>query len=182
VRNPFRIGKRVYLRPLEREDAGVLAPWFNDPEVTRTLLAFRPMSVGAEVEFLERLAKDETAVVLGIVLRAGDRLVGTVGLHKIDAGNRNAEFGIAVGDKRAQNKGCGTEATGLIVDYAFDTLNLNRVRLCVYANNPRGLHVYAKVGFVKEGVLRQEAYREGRYWDVIVMGLLRSEWEARRRR
>jgi RimJ/RimL family protein N-acetyltransferase len=180
VKNPFRIGKRIYFRPVEREDAGVLQPWFNDPEVTRTLRAWRPYNLAQETETLEKLTKDESSIVLAIALRADDRLIGTVGLTHIDHRNGNAEFGIAVGDRKSQNKGYGTEATRLILDFAFATLNLHRVRLCVYANNPRGLHVYEKVGFVKEGVLRQETYRESRYWDVIVMGILRSEWERRK--
>lgn len=178
MQNPFRIGKRIYFRALEREDAPTVAPWFNDPEVTRTLIGRRPLSVGGEADFIAKLNKDETGIVLGIVLRAADRLIGTVGLHLIDHVNHHAEFGIAIGDKRAQDKGFGTEATRLMVDYAFHTLNLNRVRLCVYENNPRGLHVYKKVGFRVEGVLRQETFREGRWWDVTVMGILRSEWKG----
>jgi RimJ/RimL family protein N-acetyltransferase len=64
--------------------------------------------------------------------------------------------------------------------YAFEALNLNRVWLEVYEYNQRGLRCYEKLGFRKEGVQRQENYRDGRYWDTILMGLLRSEWEERR--
>jgi RimJ/RimL family protein N-acetyltransferase len=108
-------------------------------------------------------------------LKETDALIGTVGLHP-EYRCRSTRFGIVLGDKSTWDKGHGTTVTRLMVDYAFATLNMNRVWLHVYEYNPRGVHVYEKVGFRVEGRLRQETYRNGRYWDVIVMGLLREEW------
>ena len=73
-----------------------------------------------------------------------------------------------------------TEATRLITGYAFETLNLNRVALRVYEDNERGVKAYEKVGFKREGVLRQDIYREGRYWNTFLMSILREEWTARK--
>src|SRR5206468_7752591 len=78
-------------------------------------------------------------------------------------------------------KGYGTEATRLMVQYAFDTLNLNRVWLHVLEYNERGIRCYEKVGFKKEGLLRQEHFRDGRYWDTHLVAILRDEWLAHRR-
>jgi RimJ/RimL family protein N-acetyltransferase len=179
VRNPFLIGPTVYLRPLEREDAPTLVPWMNDAEVTRFLRAYRPYNLAAEEEFIRRIAESTTDVTLGIVPRETDQLIGAAGLHQIDTRNRHAQFGISLGDKTAWGKGYGTEATRLIVRYAFETLNLHRVWLHVYEYNPRGHRVYEKVGFQLEGRLRQDTFRDGRYWDTLVMGLLRDEWKIR---
>ena len=63
-----------------------------------------------------------------------------------------------------------------ITFYAFRTLNLNRIWLHVFEFNERALRAYEKVGFVREGVLRQDVFREGRYWNTVVMGILRDEW------
>jgi RimJ/RimL family protein N-acetyltransferase len=109
-----------------------------------------------------------------------DTLIGSTGLHEIDYKNRHAVFGIVIGEKEAWGKGYGTEVTALITGYAFETLNLNRVGLEVYEDNERGIKAYERVGFTREGVLRQAMYREGRYWNKIVMSILREEWEARR--
>ncbi|MBI4636449.1 MAG: GNAT family N-acetyltransferase [Candidatus Rokubacteria bacterium] len=177
MRNPFLIGTKIYLRPLEREDAALFVPWINDAEVNRTLNRYRPMTLEAEEEFIQSLVKSEHDLALGIVARQTDRLIGATGLHRIDFRNHHAAFGIVIGDKNEWNKGYGTEATGLLVGYAFGTLNLNRVWLHVYENNPRAIHVYEKVGFKREGVLRQDRYQEGRYWDAITMGILREEWK-----
>jgi RimJ/RimL family protein N-acetyltransferase len=178
VNNPFLVGTNVYLRPLEREDARLVVPWVNDPEVTRTLLMYRPMTLKAEEEFIDRIANADDQVAVGIALRQGDRLIGVTGLHQIDHRSRHAAFGILIGDKSEWGKGHGTEATRLIVGYGFHTLNLHRVWLHVHAHNERGQKAYEKAGFRREGVLRQEYFREGRYWDTVVMAVLRDEWDA----
>jgi RimJ/RimL family protein N-acetyltransferase len=181
VINPFRIGAAIYLRPLERADAPLLQQWINDPEVTRTLLMYRPVSRAAEERWIDELDKTDREVVLGIAIgAANDKLIGATGLHQIDYKNRHAQFGIVIGDRHEWNKGYGTEATALMVAYAFETLNLNRVWLHVYETNPAGIKAYEKAGFRKEGVLRQDTFRDGRYLDAIAMAILRADWEATR--
>jgi RimJ/RimL family protein N-acetyltransferase len=178
MQNAFLIGPTVYLRPLEPDDARTIVPWFNDPDVLRFLQRYRPMTHNEEIEFLHRLSESQTDLALGIVPRAEERLVGVTGLHLVDLRNRHAAFGICIGDKAAWSKGYGSEATRLVVRHAFDTMNLNRVWLHVYEYNPRAARVYQKVGFRQEGRLRQDTFRDGRYWDTVVMGVLREEWET----
>ena len=180
MKNPFLIGTNVYLRALERADAPALVPWFNDPEVTRTLAIQRPVNLQSEEEFLARIYESEHDLVLGIMVKEHDAFIGVTGLHRMDFRNRHACFGISIGDTTAWGNGYGTEATSLMVQHAFETLNLNRVWLHVFDTNERGLRAYEKVGFKPEGVLRQEVYRDGRYANVTVMGLLREEWDTLR--
>jgi RimJ/RimL family protein N-acetyltransferase len=179
---PIVIGAKLYLRPLERADAPLMRQWINDPEVTRTLAVWRPMNLDSEEEFIGRVRTSETDIVFGVALRGDDRLIGTTGLHQIDWRSRHAGFGIEIGEKGEWGKGYGTEATFLVTLYAFERLNLNRVWLHVYQNNPRGSRAYERAGYRREGVLRQQAFREGRYLDVYVMGILRQEWEEAKQR
>ena len=72
------------------------------------------------------------------------------------------------------------EAIGLMLEYAFMQLNLNRVFLQVHADNARAIHVYEKCGFRREGCLRAHFYRDGLYIDAVQMGILRGEWESAR--
>jgi RimJ/RimL family protein N-acetyltransferase len=176
--NPFLVGTHVYLRPLERADAPCFVSWLNDADVARFLVPHRPMTLRAEEEFIDGLGKGDD-VVLGIALRDGDGLIGGTGLHHIDARCRRASFGILIGAKDEWGKGHGSEATRLMVGYAFETLNLNRVWLHVYEYNARGLRAYEKVGFRREGVLRQDTFRDGRYWDTVAMAILREDWQKR---
>jgi RimJ/RimL family protein N-acetyltransferase len=176
MKTPFLIGERIYLRPLERADAPVLQPWVNNPLVTRTLLRQWPLSLANEEEFIDRMAHSEHDLGLLIALKETDRPLGGTGFHQIDFRNRHASFGILLGEPADWGKGYGTEATRLMVGHAFETMNLNRVWLHVYEFNEAGIRAYEKVGFRKEGVLRQDVYREGRYWNTIVMGILRGDW------
>jgi [ribosomal protein S5]-alanine N-acetyltransferase len=179
VHNPYLIGQAIYLRPVDTADAGAIVTWFNDPEVTRTLRRYRPLTLTEELAFIERMAKNETDFWLAIALREEDKFVGVTGLHNLDARHRSITFGIAIGEKAAWGKGYGTEATRLMVGFAFQTLNLNRVSLDVYAFNERAQRCYEKAGFRVEGRQRQSHFAEGRYWDTIIMGLLREEWQPK---
>ena len=137
------------------------------------------MDVRAEEVFIEKMNASTHEVLFGIVVRETDRLIGSTGLSQIDLRNQNASFGMMIGEKSAWGKGYGTEATRLVVRYAFEELHLNRVQLHVYAYNLRGIRVYEKVGFRREGVLRQAHVYDNRFWDTVVMAMLCEEWENR---
>jgi len=177
MKTPFLIGSTVYLRAIEREDAALAQAWINDPEVNFFMRTNWPLNRQAEEQFIDKIAQSEHDLVLMMVRREGDLPLGLTGFHQIDYFRRHAMFGITIGAKEEWGKGYGTEATRLMVAHAFATLNLNRVWLHVYEYNARAQRTYEKVGFKKEGVLRQDHYRQGRYWDTIAMGILRAEWK-----
>jgi RimJ/RimL family protein N-acetyltransferase len=97
----------------------------------------------------------------------------------VDWRNRSAEAGIFVGVKSLWGRGHGTDAMNALVGWGFDELNLHRIWLRVFADNPRAVRSYEKVGFRVEGRLRQDRYHRGQYSDTLVMGLL-SEERSRR--
>ncbi|QRK09154.1 GNAT family N-acetyltransferase [Archangium violaceum] len=177
MQTPFLLGPRLYFRPLEREDAPRLASFVNNPDVRRNLLTHRPMNVGQEVAFVDTMAASQRDILFAIALRDGDRMIGTTGLHELDFRSRRAVFGLLIGEPSEWNKGYATEATRMMVDYAFGTLNLNRVELEVLEHNVGAIRAYEKVGFNREGLLRQHHYVDGAYVNTLVMGILRSEWQ-----
>lgn len=176
--NAIAAGSRLYLRPLIRADAAAFVPWVNDPEVTRMLaIGLRVMDVRAEEVFIEKTNASAHDVLFGIVVRETDQLIGSTGLDQVDFQNQSASFSILIGEKSEWGKGFGTEATRLVVRHAFRELHLNRVQLHVYEYNLRAMHMYEKVGFRREGILRQEHVYDSRFWDTVVMAILREEWE-----
>jgi [ribosomal protein S5]-alanine N-acetyltransferase len=177
MQNPFLIGEKLYLRSLERGDAAQLSTWINNREVARFLKSHRPVNLQNEEEFIESSCKSKEELVFGIVTKDNDRLIGCTGLHGFDQINRHCFFGIFIGDTAQWGKGYGTEATRIVTRYAFESLNFNRVWLHVYDFNERGIKTYEKVGFKREGVLRQHTYRDGKYHDVFSMAILRSDWD-----
>jgi RimJ/RimL family protein N-acetyltransferase len=115
---------------------------------------------------------------LGIEVRTpeGWRLVGNCSFFDLDWRNRCCEIGIFIGDKEFWGRGYGTQVMRLMLNYGFNTLNLNRVYLRVYESNPRGIRCYEKAGFRHEGRLRQAIFQDGRYIDLLMMSVIRSEW------
>jgi diamine N-acetyltransferase len=172
-------GERVRLRAVEREDVKHFYEWVNDPEVTRGLALYLPMSTVEEEKWFERVqARDPHEKPLAIEVREGDgwKLIGNCGVFDVEWVNRSAELGIMIGKKSVWNQGYGTEVMTLLLKHCFETLNLNRVFLHVYAENLRARRSYVKAGFVEEGRLRQAVYKQGRYDDVMLMSVLASEW------
>jgi RimJ/RimL family protein N-acetyltransferase len=177
-------GDRVRLRATERSDVPHYYEWVNDPEVTFGLSLYLPMSNAEEERWFERtLERDPNEKPLAVEVRDGEgwKLIGNCGMFGIEWTNRSAELGILIGDKSVWDKGYGTETMILLLRHGFETLNLNRLFLHVYASNARAIRSYVKAGFVEEGRLREALYKNGRYDDIIVMSVLRSEWESRKR-
>ena len=175
-KNPFLIGERIYLRPLDEEDLERCMRWINDPEVTRTLSRRFPISRALEREWLLGQYKSDRHLSLAIVIKDGNRHIGNCGFNDIDYVNRKAMFGILIGEKDEWGKGYGPEAARLIVDYGFKQLGMHRISLEVYSHNTRAQRAYEKVGFVHEGTLRESYFRDGHYYDTLVMGILEPEW------
>ena len=81
MKNPFLLGERLYLRPIEREDAPIIIPWLNDPEVRAYLRLCRPFNVALETAYIEKMTADDTSVLLLLILKEGDRPIGILSLH-----------------------------------------------------------------------------------------------------
>ena len=180
MHHPFLVGDLVYLRRFERGDiTDRYFQWFNDAEVTHHMVNGAVPNRPEDVEaFYERMSRSANDVVFAIVDRATEQHIGNTAIHNIDWIRRLGEFGIIVGEKAYWGKGYGTEATRLVVGFAFDRLNLNKVWLGVHADHPGAIRAYEKVGFKIEGRLRQEMVRNGVYADRLIMGILREEYYA----
>jgi diamine N-acetyltransferase len=170
-------GRLVVLRPLRSADRVKSVRWRNDPDIRDNILGYRfPVTEAMEADWVEAVLKDQsrTRVVLAIEDKSDGALVGFIYLNNIDWFTRNAEFGILIGERSRHGKGLAREALSLVADYAFETLNLHKLYLRVVAFNTRALRLYRAFGFVDEGVQRQQAYLRGRYYDVVLMGLIRG--------
>jgi len=175
-------GKRVRLRSAEHSDLEKFVGWINDPEVTKGLTLFLPMSSVDEEKWFEAvMQRPQEEKPLVIDLKDGDdwRLIGNSSFFNFDWVARAAEVGIMIGEKTIWNQGYGTEVMTLLLRHGFATLNLNRIYLRVYAENKRAIRTYEKAGFVHEGRMRQAVYKHGMYSDVLFMSVLRDEWDAR---
>ncbi|MDD2807896.1 MAG: GNAT family protein [Patescibacteria group bacterium] len=171
-------GRRVILRPLSLKDAPRFCQWLTDPEVTTFLAHYYEQgapSLKEERAWIKKDNHDNKKISFSIDTILG-RHIGSTSLFHIDNFSKKAEFGIMIGDKEFWGQGYGTEATKLLVDYGFRKLGLHKIYLGHIAYNIRGHKCYKKIGFKKEGEVRDHIYRNGHWHNEIYMGLLRDEY------
>jgi RimJ/RimL family protein N-acetyltransferase len=174
----------VGLRALEPEDVATTTEWRNDPYIRDQVLSFRfPVSHVMEARFIEKAIAGEGTgqCVVGIVDRSDGALCGLAYLRDIDWISRHAAFGMMIGRRDRQRRGLGRHALHLMLRYGFDVLNLERVYLFVAAYNVAARRLYETAGFCQEGCLRSHVALDGTYYDLLVMGLLRGEFDRSQR-
>jgi diamine N-acetyltransferase len=176
------VGDRVALGPLRRELLATYHRWFNNFRTLRTTGAIpMPLTMEQQVAQFDELATSERHpdyVSFTIYRRSDLTPIGSCQLQDITFRNRTAEFVIFIAEPSERGKGYGTEATKLMLDYAFTALGLNNVMLKVYEFNLAGQRAYQKAGFREFGRRRQAQFMGGTLWDVIYMECLASEFES----
>ena len=173
MHNPFLIGTAIYLRPLEPEDVPTLTKWTARQEVRTALdLFYRPLDRSAEAVFLEGIKNDTHDVALGIVEKETDSLFGFIGLNNLDQENSQVKLGFFIGESRKRGDKNVAEAIGLMKEYVFEALDMNRAWLHVDAADIGMISMFEQAGFRREATLHQDRYFKRRYFDTVVMGLL----------
>lgn len=174
-------GHLVRLAALNPEaEAETVSRWTRDSGLLR-LMSFspaRPLSPSAARADQERRAASPEAFPFTIHALADDRLLGFINLQALAWTHGDAFMGINLGEREDWGKGYGTDALLVLLRYAFTELNLHRVSLGVFADNARAIRSYEKAGFVIEGRYRQAVCRDGRWRDVVGMGVLKTDWNS----
>jgi RimJ/RimL family protein N-acetyltransferase len=169
-------GDLVRLRALEPSDAEALWRWNSDPEVVRWMDGGYPESLAqVTARCQERPRNSYDNVLLGIVPRTDERPIGIVRLGDTAPETGRAELDLYIGERDCWGRGYATDATRVICRYGFDTMRLHLIALWVVAENVAARRVYEKVGFVEEGRHRESFRRDGKWYDMILMGLLERD-------
>lgn len=168
-------GQKVLLRAVKRED--MLRQWEseNDPELY-FLDGGRPRPTSLEAMYAHfdgEVGRRDDSVSFAI--EADGSYIGHCGLHSIDPTARLCELSVEIGDHAYWGRGYGREAVRLLLDYAFQHMNMERVWLNTHSENERAIRCYKACGFVEEGRLRRHIWINGRYVDRVIMGILREE-------
>lgn len=179
---PTLPARRVALRWLQARDVPDLFAVFGDPEVMR-YWSRPPMEVLAEAEALlheiHALHAQRSLFQWAVALLDSDRVIGTCTLFHLDRTHRRAEIGYAL--RRAHwGQGLASEAVATLIQFAFGTLDLHRLEADVDPRNKRSLRLLERLGFEREGHLRERYHVGGESQDAVLLGLLRPNWDARR--
>lgn len=174
---PKLIGPRVSLAPMSADVADVMTTWFNDLDVAlpagdeayRTITADRMRT---------SLATSEHDFVILVTVDGVPTPIGRCLLFAVDMVDRHAMLGICIGDKQQWNRGLGGEAVELLLEYAFNLLNLTSVMLGTFAFNHRAIHCYRRIGFREIGRRRRARLIAGTYHDAVLMDILAEEFHG----
>jgi RimJ/RimL family protein N-acetyltransferase len=167
-------GKDIFLSAVDAGDLETLAKWINDRETVHHNTYYRPVSSFQQDKWFESIMNSDDTHLFAIRKNTDNKLIGTCQICGINFIDRNAELRIRIGEESERGKSYGTQASQLLLDFAFTDLNLTRIYLFVFADNEPAIRSYEKLNFVKEGTLKKHAYINGKYVDVIVMGLIRK--------
>ncbi len=180
-------GKMIRLGPIDHEkDPEVESRWTHDIYLMRALSRkpAMPQSVAQMKKSYEAIEKevDESKNMFHFTIRSKDdnRLLGFVRLEGIEWTHRSSSLKIAIGDQADRGQGYGSDALGLMLRFAFNELNLNRLSAITGTDNPAAIRFFQKQGFIEEVRRRKALMRDGQTYDLIHLGLLRYEWLSRR--
>lgn len=179
MEKPFLVGEKLYLRPLQETDlTEKYLNWINDHEVTRYMESGTfPATLNSLKQYYDQHQDSRSAMLFAIVDQESDEHVGNITLSLINWVHRTCEIGIMIGEKAFWARGYMFEAENLLLDYAFNRLNLQKVTAGAVIKNSGVIITMKKLGFQLEGRLRRQIFVDGEFVDVVRMGLLREEFQ-----
>jgi len=179
-------GERVLLSSAQREDFGKIIEWLRNKEITHLnggfLGNYLPGNEFRESEWFEKTLRSNEHAAFMILVPENLHVIGRAGIFNINGRDRNADLAAEIVEKEFLGKGLGTEVFELLTDYAFKQLNLFRLNSSVISSFQPSQKILKRLGFEEEGIRRQVHFIEGRYHDEIIYGLLRSDWEMKKRK
>lgn len=174
---PILKGKKVILKPIAVKEAANYFVWFRDLTVTKYLGNDNiSLTLVEEKKFIANSRKSKNKIIWSIYTKDGQH-IGSTGFNSYDKNNKKATWGIVIGDKNYWHLGYGSDVLKTILAYAFGRAGLNRVELGAFKANKWGLRAYIKCGFKQEGIARQAFYKRGKFYDDIIMAILKQDYK-----
>ena len=171
--------KKLYLRKADLKDIDALYEIKNNKPAAAMLGGFSYGYSKLDIEnWIVSHNKNQNEIIFLIENMECNEVIGHVGLYNIDFRIRKAEFAILIAGEKNQGKGYGTICTKFMVDYAFNELNIRKITLSLLSDNIPALSLYKKCGFVQEGLLKNEQFKNGKYHDIVLMALFNEHKEA----
>jgi RimJ/RimL family protein N-acetyltransferase len=170
----------VTLRRLAEADVDHILTWVNDPEIVGNIAAFsgKAFTREDELKYVRGVLASKADIVFSVFAADDDRYIGQVGLHQIHDRSKVGRLSCIIGSREEWGKGFGTAAIATALDTAFTELSLHKMWLMVFETNERAKRTYSRLGFVVEGVLREEYFHEESWHNMVRMSLLDREWST----
>lgn len=171
-------GKKVYLRLIEEEDLIKRTEWINNPDIQDTLNYDVPTSYAKTKAWFSKILLDNSRREFSIFVKENNEYIGFCGLFKIETPVMKAEMHCVIGNKQYQRGGYGTEAYDLLTEYGFKELGLNKIYGYQLLHNAAAHRVVEKLGWKRDGLLRQDVFSHGSIKDVWIVSIIKEDWES----
>ena len=169
-------GKTINLRRLEKADLVLKIRWYNDPQVNQFLLLDERLVLDKTLKWFDTISQDQSRADL-IIENSDSKPIGITGLVNIDNVNRTAESIIVIGETDYWGQGVMVEALELLLTWSFGKLNLDKIWAIALPTNIASIITMKKLGYQIEGTLREEKYVNGKRIDILLLGLLRKDFQ-----
>ncbi|MCF8345867.1 MAG: GNAT family N-acetyltransferase [Bacteroidales bacterium] len=166
----------IYLRILEKSDIVATQKWINSSEISEIMGYLPVLSYDNQIDWYDKLKNDKSRFVYAICEKESGLHIGNVGLGRIDYVNRNCMFNIFIAEQQKRLKGLGSDATLLMLDFAFDRLNMHKVYLQTSLRFTSAIKMYERLGFKNDGVFREHYYTKGGYEDKVIYSIIKREY------
>lgn len=164
----------VTLKPISEKDTDFILELRNDLEIADQFFSDAPLYDFVHNNWLKTRNKDDLDFI--IFENRTQKKAGRIYITHIDYRHQKGEYGIVI-HPRFRSRNLATEATSLLINYVFNNLPMNKLSLEVFIENKKAINLYQKIGFVEEGILKEEFFKNGTFKDIIKMRLLKSEWK-----
>lgn len=167
-------GEKVCLRAYKEEDIKKALQFINDKDLMKhltTKIPF-PMTLWEEEEFIKSQKSNQKGEYnFAIEDLETKKYIGGCGINDVNWLTRVATIGIMIGDKDYWGKGYGSDAIQVLIKFIFEDMNMRKIRLSTFSFNERALKCYTKCGFEIEGVLKDEIFKNGKYYDEMILSI-----------
>ena len=170
--------KNLVIRPLTDEDLELRVQWYNDPDIRKTLILDKPLEMDKTTEWFKSIKDSKERLDLVIAMSDGIP-IGVTGLREIDPQNQSSGIYMILGDKAYWGKSIMYDVHLCLLNYGFQSMNLNKIWANVLSNNIASYVTLKKVGFTREAVFKNEFFRDTKYYDIYRMAILRREFYAK---
>ena len=160
--------------PLRSEDLELVREWRNSPEVSQYMYTENFISKEQQEKWFEKIQQDESSKYW--MIKYEDKNLGVANIVDIDRRNSKCNWGFYLGNSSIRGKGIGAKVEFNVLNYVFEELKLNKLVGEVFSFNEKVVKMHEKFGFRREGFLRNHIYKNDKFHDVVVIGLLSSEW------
>lgn len=166
--------------PLDERHAFNVCKWSNDPDLKKMMMRVADnVTLENRIAWIKNLKNDTSKIVFAMHDKETDFHIGNVALASINYSNHHAESSILIGDVSLRKKGFGSCANKFILNYAFNMLHMNKVYVHIREDNYPSIKLYKKFSFSVDGVLKEHFCEDNRYIDVLIMSLLKRDWDAK---